>query len=107
MAEAPKKANVVPDTARHLLPSVRPIAGLKLLGVYLLLFLCSGATAQICTVINSVPATPPKSGKFDMLVAAPALGYYSWRGSRIYDQYDINGIGSYTQIDTNKDFWRN
>jgi gliding motility-associated-like protein len=70
----------------------------------MLLLLNQSVGAQTCNVINSFPATPPKSGKFDMLVAAKDPDY-SVKGSRIFDSYNINGIGTYTQIDTNSSFW--
>ncbi len=75
----------------------------------LLIFLVSTLSvktlAQTCKVITSVPATPPKSGKLDLLVRAPAPGYYSIKGSKIFDSYDVFGVGQYNPIDTANYFW--
>jgi len=62
--------------------------------------------AQTCNVINSVPATPPKSGTLAVLVAGEGSNYYAENGSRIYDIYDSTGAGPYIQIDTELFFWK-
>jgi gliding motility-associated-like protein len=68
--------------------------------------LCPKVSAQTCKVLISFPATPPKSGAFAQLRAAPDYEYYSVQGSRIYDTYDTTGAGPYIQIDTNLSFWK-
>jgi hypothetical protein len=62
--------------------------------------------AQKCFVTTSVPAKPPKSGKFETMRAAPDVGYYSTSATRIYDTYDSTGFGPYTQIDPENTFWK-
>jgi len=80
---------------------------LRAVAVYtFVMALCPKVSAQTCKVINSFPATPPKSGAFALLRAAPDYEYYSVQGSRIYDTYDTTGTGPYTQIDTNLSFWK-
>jgi len=82
-------------------------AGFKgLLLIFLISTLSVKTLAQTCNVINSVPATPPKSGALALLVSAQGSGYYAENGSRIYDTYDTAGVGPYIQIDTLLSFWR-
>jgi gliding motility-associated-like protein len=85
---------------------IKPVACfLQCVVTILFLVIAGNAAAQTCTIISSVPARPPKSGQFDILVSSPAPGYYSVKGSKIFDSYDINGIGPSVQIDTANYFW--
>ncbi len=76
---------------------------------YFLLFLAllfyRPAVGQTCTVINSVPAIPPKSGTLDRLYSAQDSSNYAVAGTLIYDTYDINGKGSPDTVINS--FWNN
>jgi len=67
--------------------------------------LSSRTIAQTCTVINSIPATPPASGVIDVLVSATGSTDYSLAGTLIYDTYDVNGKGPYTAVPAANFFW--
>jgi len=70
--------------------------------------LTSVAMAQTCTVINSVPATPPTSGVLDILVSAAGSANYLVAGTRIYDTYNIDGKAiNYTTVPATNYFWNN
>ncbi len=104
-----KKGGIFCITARYFLFPVKTPAWLKKYFslLILVLLLCSSATAQNCTLINTIPATPPSSGVLDSLVNATKPGYYSVLGTNIYDSYDINGHGDSTTISPSNLFWIN
>jgi len=62
--------------------------------LFLALFFYRTAAGQTCTVINSIPATPPTSGTLDRLYAAIDSSDYAVAGTLIYDTYDINAKGT-------------
>jgi gliding motility-associated-like protein len=64
------------------------------------------AAAQTCIVTNTVPANPPTSGVFDILVAASGSVHYEVRGVLIYDSYDTTGVGNATPIPGSPYFWQ-
>lgn len=62
---------------------------------------------QTCSSIISIPATPPSSGKVDLLTGPIVDPYYSTYGTEIFSSFDSTGNGSYTTIPTSNSFWVN
>jgi gliding motility-associated-like protein len=76
------------------------------LGFILLLLVSNRTAGQNCTVINSIPATPPTSGALDTLISATSQ-YYCTQNARIYDVYAVDGSGSYIEIPASNPLWIN
>lgn len=94
-------------TVRGLLFSIKIAACVKTCLVCILfLMACNIVAAQTCTVVNSVPAAPPTSGVFDILVAAEGSADYLVNGTLIFDSYDIKGNGVSTAIPASNSFWQ-
>ena len=68
--------------------------------------LSNSAAGQNCTVINSIPSTPPTSGNLDTLISAMSQ-YYCTQPARIYDAYAIDGSGNYVEIPVSNPLWIN
>ena len=79
---------------------------MKLYPFYVLALLFNNAAAQTCKTIKSIPAIPPISGSLDELVNATSTRY-SILNARIFDSYDVNGAGSYTETSGSNTFWVN
>lgn len=72
----------------------------------LFLLACNTVAAQTCTVITSIPATPPVTPNADVLVSATDPRY-SVENARIYDSFNYGGNGVYTTIPSSNSFWIN